>query len=333
MFMYNLIKKFIAVSALISLCSCAQYGGGLVRTYYDNRVENASPKYDFEELKDKFEKGDYSKWEYSVRYFQLRARDISYKKERKVYEYRDFTKRRNWKTVETIEGQWHPVPNTKIEIEMGQNMDAKLLNNGITDSNGIVGLKYRSGNPFIYFGSSKSNDYGINHPSNQTAQELAVNKNTDNMYFRIKYNNAKLRRGIYTKDIRERIKYVAKTIYNEEIKKITIVPTNIDSMYPFAGSDIFIIGNSPSPSKILSPYFKNKSHLSYAVSVFPNYVRTEAKDHGTGRFNVYPGNYKVKIRNPKYYYLEKNLSIKNSNNIDILMSELGTKHRVRIVNN
>jgi hypothetical protein len=280
--------------------------------------------------------------------FQLLTKGVSLKQQVPVRKYRDGTllyeidsingrygwkgttykSKARWETIRKIKDKdWNFLPNADVEIT--SNTGAIHLSNSsyVTDSNGEITVIAKTNGPIVFDHLASQNN-GIVAKSYING---SIPPETINYLIRASFKDRKAEISGVAYDLRSVAKAISRDVHNSKIKSIRMIPTDIDSRVSFGSSNITISGRPPSAREILSPYFNEPSLLSTAVMEFPEYLITEGSAYGTGNFLVYPGTYQITIKNKKYYYLEKKLSVTKSSSFDVLMSELGTKHRVRIV--
>ena len=141
-----------------------------------------------------------------------------------------------------------------------------------------------------------------------------------------------------TYDIRPVLRRIARLVHADKTAVVRIVPANIDSRYPFNNASITLSPQGSvevDPRNWLRKHLKHNEHLSYAARHFPGFVRKKASRH-SGRngatFRVAPGPHLITVTHPGYFYFEKTIELSRSRKeVMVLMSALGTKHRVKII--
>lgn len=226
-------------------------------------------------------------------------------------------------------GGWLPAKNLKISVSMDSKfvktekktiytddngnatvkigvLGNRVFNHKASPTNGILSASYLNG-----IISPKQYNYKLTFVSREEKEEVS---------------------GAYSV-LDDAARKVAKKVHEDKIKSVRINPINIDSRVDIEGSSITVSGSPPSNVDILKPYFSDKELLAVAAKSFPDYMLNSQSIRGSGVFYLYPGKYFLKIKNKNYYYLEEELTVTRTDRINIMMSELGTKHRVRIINN
>lgn len=129
--------------------------------------------------------------------------------------------------------------------------------------------------------------------------------------------------------------FVQKTL-NLHIRQVRIKIIDIDSQYPIHNAEVTIIGQPPTPRRLLENYFPEHRQLNYAVDVSPHYVLDIEKattNHYGAAFSLYhPFTYRLQITHPDYFYTSRELEIaENDQVITVMISKLHTK--VEIIKN
>ena len=126
--------------------------------------------------------------------------------------------------------------------------------------------------------------------------------------------------------------HIMEHIKRNHFKNVHVNTLNIDSHYPFHGSKVTFEGNPPSKRQIVSRYVKHPVLFDEVMRRFNfSYVDGSACC-GQSQMLYFPGRYTIKVVHPSYHFTTQSINVNaNSGNFDIFMSELGTKHRVKIV--
>ena len=270
--------------------------------------------------------------------------------------YRKYKKRCNrygsWSTRKTVKGDKTPAPNVRLAVtSVSKGLSAGFVDRKArTDSDGLVSVRADLKHPFRVFADAPLNTV-IRHPD--IAQPDISSSGRQKEWFQLTADPKSSRSGKkaklakkrayksfqYTYDVRPTLKKVARIVHAEKTVAIRIIPANIDSRFPFDKASITLAplqGVAVDPRKWLKKYLRYNEHLSYASEHFPGFVKWKSvKTSGRNGavFRVAPGPYKIIISHPKYYYLEKTVGLSRAQKeVKILMSELGTKHRVKIIN-
>ena len=267
------------------------------------------------------------------------------KKQRRYY--RKYRKRRDyrgsWTTRETMKGKSEPAPRVQVALSsVSRGMEAEFLDDrDRTNFVGVVRVRSRLKHPFRVFADAPLASV-VRHPA-ITKWDIPKSSRERKSY-RLRTNRKSGKRRSYrsshdTYDVRPMLKKLARHVHAEKTAIVRIIPANIDSRYPFSGASITL---SPQWSvdvdhrKWLMKHLKQHEFLSLATKYFPWFVRekTLRKSIRNGAaFRVVPGLYKITVSHPRYYYVEKTLELgRGREEVKVLMSELGTKHRVKIVN-
>jgi hypothetical protein len=231
-----------------------------------------------------------------------------------------------WRSTGTTKGRWKKSDSARISVASSPSF-LKVYDRAGSGGKSRIKLSITERYKFFPTISENIDRVGIMH---ETVPSV-IRSTTKRGIVSLKVRREKFDVHFRYVDLTDVAREIAENIHQEKIHSIEIVPVNIDSRVAFGGSKIQISGEPPSAEAILRPYFKNKFLLGKAVGHFPDYVNSTDADYGTGSFHVYPGSYSVTIKNKNYYFVEKDLLISSDGKIEILMSELGTKHRVRIV--
>lgn len=127
-------------------------------------------------------------------------------------------------------------------------------------------------------------------------------------------------------------KKIASIIKEQNFKNIWIETLNIDSQYPFNGSRVTFTGTPPSLDEIVGRYVVDRQlKLRVIEKLTFSYVQGSVCCKQSA-FVYYPFEYAVKVIHPKYYAETQNIDVRSSSkNFDILLSEIGTKQRVQII--
>ena len=261
--------------------------------------------------------------------------------------YRKYKSRRNrygsWSTRKTVKGNKSTAPNVRLALaSVSKGLSAGFVDgNARTDSDGLVSVRTELKHPFMIFVNAPLNEI-VRHPD--IAKPVMSRSGRTREWFQLKATIKSAKKRTYksfqnTYDIRPTLQRVARVVHSEKTVAVRIVPANIDSRFPFDKAKITLAplrGVVVDPRKWLKKHLRDDRHLSYATEHFPGFVRKQSV--GTsGRngavFRVAPGPYKITISHPKYYYLEKTIGLgRAQHEVKVLMSELGTKHRVKIIN-
>lgn len=261
--------------------------------------------------------------------------------------YRKYKSRRNrygsWSTRKTVKGERSSAPNVRLALaSVSKGLSAGFVGgNASTDSDGLVSVRTELKHPFMIFVSAPLNEI-VRHPD--IAKPVMPRSGRKREWFQLTATVKSAKKRAYksfqrTYDIRPTLKKVARVVHADRTVAIRIVPANIDSRFPFGRARITLAPLRSvvvDPRKWLKAHVRDDRHLSYATEHFPGFVRKESvKTSGQNGvvFRVAPGPYKITISHPKYYFLEKTIGLgRTQKEVKILMSELGTKHRVKIIN-
>ena len=277
----------------------------------------------------------------AVETVRLKATHLRRKQRRR---YRKYRKRRDflgsWWTRETRKGRSEPAPRVRVVLSsVSRGISAEFVNNrDRTDSDGMVEVRTRLKQPFRVFADASLASV-IRHPA---INGLDVPKSyRKRESFRLKTERKSRKGRTYrsshdTFDIRSVLRKLARRVHADRTVDVRIIPANIDSRYPFGGASISLspLGSvEVDPGKWLRKHLEHDEFLSYATRKFPWFVRrktSRTSSRNGAVFRVVPGPYRITIMHPRYYYLEKTLEL-DRGEVKVLMSELGTRHRVRIV--
>ncbi len=267
------------------------------------------------------------------------------KKQRRSY--RKYRKRRDsygsWTTRETRKGENRPASRVQVVLSsVSKGLSVDFLNNrDRTNSDGVVRVRSRLKHSFRVFADAPLASV-VRHPYITKRDIPKSTRERESFRLRTKSNSAKRRtyRSSHdTYDVRPMLRKLVRLVHADKTVVVRIVPANIDSRYPFSRASITLSpqrGVDVDQRKWLRKHLKDDEHLSLATRNFPWFVQKKAlktSSRNGAVFRVVPGPYKITIAHPKYYYLEKTMELgRGRREVRVLMSELGTKHRVRIVN-
>jgi len=245
--------------------------------------------------------------------------------------------------AKTTYGDWEPLKNKRVSIDVLSNyFNIDSLSNLVTDSEGKIKIKVNVVYDNIYFAGVKENLKSLKLNKKLFSDKYSSEEDEDGII--IKYKDEKYTQKFViidtdkskdriAQELERSIEDKVNQIYAKKFNSVNISVEDIDTRYELKNPDITIQGKPPKIRNILKPFFKNKKHLDIAVNKFPTVVNGEKKGSNYTSFPLYiGGTYKVMIKHPLYNYLEKKIKIKpKTKKITIRMAELGTKHRVKIV--
>ena len=248
----------------------------------------------------------------------------------------------SWNTRKTVKGKKTPAPNVRLYLtSVSKGLTAGFVDGkDRTNSDGLVFVRSKLKDPFKVFADAPL-EAVIRHPA--IAKPELRRSDRKREWFQLKADRKSAKKRLYrlrrySYDIRPTLKKVARQVHAEKTIDVRIVPANIDSRYPVGRARITLSSLKSvdtHPSDWLKKYLKYNEYLSYASEHFPSFVkRNWVKESGPGGavFRVAPGPHKITISHPKYYFLEKTIGLSRAQTeVRILMSELGTKHRVKIL--
>ena len=269
--------------------------------------------------------------------------------------YRKYRKRRDsygsWSTRKTRKGASSPASGIRVALSSAsKGLSAEFVDNGndkvaTTNADGLVSVRSKLNGTFKVFTDAPIQSV-VSHP--EIVRSSPPKSSREREWFQLtteqrssgsrKKSKSTYRSRQGTYDIRPILKKVARLVHAEKTVTIRIIPANIDSRSPFRNASITLTplrSVEVEPRQWLRKHLKLGEHLTYAAHHFPAFVRKEAA-RTSGRngavFRVVPGPYTVTVTHPKYYYLEKVVGLgRGQPEVTVLMSELGTKHRVEIV--
>ncbi|WP_421716131.1 hypothetical protein [Arcobacter arenosus] len=236
----------------------------------------------------------------------------------------------------TVYGDWEPLRNKKISItELSKHIvidDDSILT---TDSDGKIKIIANIVYDYVYFAGIKGNLKSLKLDKKLFSDKYSKQETVGG--FKIKYDTKAHTVNFRIIDTREAMNNIVQEkiglIFEKKFNNVNIVVEDIDTRYELKNPDIIIQGRPPKLSDILKPYFKNKEYLNIAIEKFPDFVNGEKTGSSFTTFPLYIGwNYNLIVKHPLYNYLEKKIKIMpNTKKITVRMSELGSKHRVKIV--
>lgn len=279
-----------------------------------------------------------------VESIRLQATQLRKKQRRR---YRKYRKRRDrlgsWTTRETLKGKKSPASRVQVVLSsVSKGLSAEFLDNkGRTNSDGMVRVRSRLNQPLRVFADAPLVSV-IRHPAIKKPDIPKSSRKRESFRLKMKRKSARSRTYQFshdTYDVRRMLKKIARLVHADKTVEVRIIPANIDSHYPFKGS---VISLSPQksigvdPRKWLRKHLKYDEFLSYAIKNIPWFVRRKTSRRSSqygSVFRVVPGPYKITISHPKYYYFEKTMELGgDQRKMKVLMSELGRKRRIKIVN-
>lgn len=347
----SILKCVLLSIFLAAISGCGSFGEKPYATGHDRRtVDGADLGYERVSLK--------ATPREIVETIRLRVTPLRLEQRRRYMKYRkrrDFYGR--WRTQETRKGETEVASGVPVALSsVYGSLDAKFLGGAnATDSDGLVRIRATMRAPFRVFADARLTSV-VRHKASivrfREIHERNMRKSRRGRTgYRLTAGGGGFGRGKWrgvkkrtyesshaTLDVRPLLDLLAMAVREKKTVGVRVVPANFDSRFPVSGASVSLTpaGGVPlDPRKWLRKYVSHAAYLSYAAKRFPRFVRKKTV-RTSGRngafFRVAPGAYRIEVIHPKYYYLDKVVELGGRRpEIKVLVSELGTKHRVKII--
>ncbi|MCG8568263.1 MAG: hypothetical protein MI747_24605 [Desulfobacterales bacterium] len=283
---------------------------------------------------------------------ELSTADVTLSQQRKIWVYPEKTSRGKWKTLERLVGEHRVAAGESIQVKTTANLQAAIGNKGLTNDRGRIPIRILPESPCHLFTNYfklngftevAARDLGIDYPKSYAIADLpdAHPGHGGMSDFEIIHTASGRLMSTRRLDKLDRqlsmdplIRDVARNIFKDRFHRISLVPADNDSRWPLrARITLTPLFKVPAPESILAPHFTHQEHLKIAVDGMPRYLReTREMGHGEyGQLFLYPGKYKIALRHPDYYYLEKTITVSQDQTLELPMDEKGSRHRVQAI--